>query len=541
MISALCWVKRGAAKEYPQRYEMTEEEYKRINSIVSNELEDAKQNLKDAESKIAAADVAATTEEKEKKAIEEDPELAGLDMENYSDDDGGMDGEDEVSHSGADIFSNIRGLAYYDSNKEDPYITIPDEEDSSEKEETRILPTDNLLVAAKTEDDISQIEVLAFEGEHDHMYNHQDMMLPEFPLCLEWLDFPFQSEGDSNGNAIGDKKGNLVAVGTFSPNIEIWDLDVLDSMYPRAVLGNPGKKNRHKRKGKPHSDYHTDAVMGLSWNRLARNILASSSADTTVKLWDLTSTKKCVRSFNHHKDKVQAVQWHPREQPIILTGGYDRTVAVFDTRVPEKVTRWSVAADVESVAWDPHSPSNFYVAMENGIVQYYDARNTNGEKGGEPLFTLHAHDQGVPAFDIHPALPGCIVTGSLDKTIKVWSTKDNRPSMVTSRTLDVGRVFAARFSPDAPYHLAVAGSRGNINIWDLSTNAAIRALSRQQGAQIPEDDIQEKPLIGHTVTLGDKDSDDDDDDDNGGEGEERAKDGNSMEIESESEDGDSDN
>ncbi|KAJ1920320.1 rRNA-processing protein [Mycoemilia scoparia] len=500
MISALCWVRRGVAKEYPQKYEMTEEEFNRINNIVSNELEEAKADLDESKSE--------QKENKKYSHLASDPELAGLNMENYDDTDEESEDEDG-EQKGPAIFSNVKGLAYHESNAEDPYITMKDEDDDSEKEETRILSTDNMLLAAKTEDNISQMEVFVFESEEDHLYNHHDIMLPEFPLCLEWLGFP-------TGSAQPDAQGNFVAVGTFSPDIEIWDLDVVDAMYPKAVLGNPGGKNKRKNKGKPHNDYHTDAVMGLSWNRLARNILASSSADTTVKLWDLATTK-CVRSFDHHKDKVQAVQWHPLEQAVILTGSYDKSVAVFDTRSPQQITRWGISADVESIAWDHHSPANFYAAIEDGTVQYFDVRTASNGKGGAPVFTIHAHDKAVSAFDVHPAIPGCIVTGSIDKTVKIWSVKDNKPSMVTSRTLNVGNVFTAKFCPDSPFQLAVSGSRGQINVWDISTNSAVRSLFRSQGANIPDTD--EKPLVDHSTLAKENDSDDDDEDEENDEAE----------------------
>ena len=48
--------------------------------------------------------------------------------------------------------------------------------------------------------------------------------------------------------------------------------------------------------------------------------------------------------------------------------------------------------------------------------------------------------------------------------------------MVVSRNLDVGKVFSTTFAPDpeVSFRLAVAGSKSSLQIWDTSTNAAIR-------------------------------------------------------------------
>ena len=47
---------------------------------------------------------------------------------------------------------------------------------------------------------------------------------------------------------------------------------------------------------------HSDAVLGLSWNRLLRNVLVSASADGTVRVWDM-NWPRCVLTLKH-KDKV---------------------------------------------------------------------------------------------------------------------------------------------------------------------------------------------------------------------------------------------
>ena len=225
-------------------------------------------------------------------------------------------------------------------------------------------------MTAKTEDDISSLEVYVYEATEDNIYVHHDVILPTYPLCIEWLNYNTNPSAEDDGA----RRGNMVAVGTFDPDIEIWDVDVVEIMYPNAILGGSRvnkkeekkkkKKKKKKEKKNANDEYHVDAVMCLSANRLQRNLLLSGSADTTVKLWDLSkgSTTSCFKSYSFHNDKVSTLQWHPTEAFYGLTGSYDRTVHATDFRtVDGKGAKWNFNNDVENLKWDPHDPNCFYV------------------------------------------------------------------------------------------------------------------------------------------------------------------------------------
>lgn len=378
--------------------------------------------------------------------------------------------------------------------------------------------TDNLLCAGKVEDEVAHLEIYVYEDEADNLYVHHDIMLPAIPLCTEWLGFP----GEGKGEKIG---GNYIAVGTMEPNIELWDLDIVDAMYPNAILGeieqvaednqNPfNDKKKNKRKPpKRNANFHVDAVLALAANKLHSNLLASGSADETVKLWDLNTTT-CAKSYSMHTGKVCTLDWHPKESTVLLSGSYDQTVVATDMRAPDvKAPRWSVGSDVESVRWHPHEPGFFFVTTESGLLLHHDARMApSSGSSSKPLWTLQAHDAAVSAFDINPIVPSLFVTGSDDKTVKLWNITDNKPSIVVSRNLDVGRVFSARFGPDpeVSFRLAVAGSKGSLQVWDTSTNTAVRNAFAKQNA-MPDRGTTER-LIRVDENSGESEEEDDEND-----------------------------
>jgi periodic tryptophan protein 1 len=209
--------------------------------------------------------------------------------------------------------------------------------------------------------------------------------------------------------------GNYVAVGTFDTGIEVWNADVLCVLEPTVILGGKdtsatdekfarefGMKNIPKSRYKSKSGSglsngsHTDAVMTLSWNKIHRQVIASGSADKTVKLWDITkaddATGGVAATFNIHSDKVQSTAWHPTEGSILATGSYDQSVCIVDARSPNGLSkRVKIPADCEAIAWDPHHPHLLTAASEDGSVLCWDVRKF---ESGSTYWNFVAHEFG---------------------------------------------------------------------------------------------------------------------------------------------------
>ncbi|EIW71161.1 hypothetical protein TREMEDRAFT_27182 [Tremella mesenterica DSM 1558] len=513
LISALVWVPKGRAALKPKRYNLDEDEIQRVGKLggpgaleklqeemAEVDLSDGEQNQSEGEDDSAAEskdDEDGQTDDDGDVEMKGDPESSNPnDLSAFR-----LDKYDEEDSKGVAMgaFANIKGLAFYKDNNDDPYITLK-EDDDDEEEELELLPTDQMLISARTTSDLSSIDFHVYDDPNTSLTVHHDLLLPAFPLCVEWLDFPSGSSTHS---------GNFIAVGGFDPSIEIWDADLIDGLYPQAILGpspmmekptakalGTGKKKR-KQIVEPaaQDEYHTRPVLGLSWTPHHRNLLLSCSADATVKLWDLTreSPMTALRSWNgvhQGEERVQAVEWNKNIgsglDKAVLSAG-ERTVKVWDTRSVEDWIGVKLSSDVECVKWDPWASTSFYVSLENGLILAYDSRTLSSSPGSlssaQPKYTISAHDSAASALDVSPHIPGLLLTGGQDKLVKLWNILEEETegrqreiSMVTSRDLGVGKVFTARFSPDpdTPLTLAAAGSRAVVQIWDAASNPGAR-------------------------------------------------------------------
>jgi periodic tryptophan protein 1 len=308
---------------------------------------------------------------------------------------------------------------------------------SEEKEDYTIRNSDSLIIAATAESDHSSLEVYLYDHKASDLYVHHEILLGSYPLCMEWL-------GHWQG-----KKTNHIIVGTFLPEIEIWNLDT-EAVEPTAVLGSLEKSEKSKagpvvNKYKKDDDLgtHTDAVMCLSLNPHQQEYLASGSEDSTVRIWDLDDLQCKATLSNLHKNKVQAVRWNLVTDNALLTAGYDSRVNVLDVRDQSSKISTKIpkeAQDIESAAWHPTQEHNFAISTESGMVYGYDTR-----KVATPVFAVQAHESACSNVHFSPHIPNMMATSSTDGTVKVWDILHNggtNPFEMGSREMGQGELFS---------------------------------------------------------------------------------------------------
>nr|XP_023012005.1 periodic tryptophan protein 1 homolog [Leptinotarsa decemlineata] len=418
-VPCVRWVKRGVANANPAKVQLSKNELIQIINDTKNKL-----NVADNEDEVMEGEPSGTDE---------------FNFENY-------DENDEASTANA---LGIASLADLPTGAEDNFS----ESDDSEKEDDLIKPTDNLILVGHVEGDSSILEVYVYNEDECSLYVHHDIVLPSFPLCLEWLNY------EPNMPA-----GNYCAVGTMSPIIEVWDLDMMNVIEPSFTLGKAGsKKKNRKRIG------HTDAVLSLAWNHTYDHVMASGSVDKSIILWDMEQ-KVPSTTINVFGDKVQCLEWHRMEAQTLLAGGCDSTARVFDCRTPEPHQIWQLDGEAERLMWNPLEPYVFLAGTSNGSIQSFDCR-----KG--QLWSVNAHSKEVTGLAISRQCPGLLVTASPDEMVKTWDfASGSVPKLVHEREFKLGNIHCLELCPDSPFVITLGGDNksNNFAVFDLQNVDVVR-------------------------------------------------------------------
>ncbi|XP_045505578.1 periodic tryptophan protein 1 homolog [Colias croceus] len=428
LVSCMHFVRRGVAKPVPEKIELTEKELEKIIKQTADDLRLTEQGDDNSDSEGNEASAA--------------PEPADpndeFNFEKY-------DEEDDTNPIGLGTIATLPNLGDLSED-----VKIRTDGADSDEEDDIIKSDDNLLLVGHVESDASILEVYIYNKEEGSFYVHHDIILPWFPLCIEWL-----SHDPSD-----PQPGNLCALGGMDPVIQVWDLDIENCLDPAFKLGKkPNKKKKIQRVG------HKDAVLDLSWNRNFTHVMASGSADNTVLLWDLDQGTPHTK-LDYFQDKVQSLVFHPLEAQTLLTGACDGHARVTDCRTPDAHRTWALGPEIERVLWDVHSPFCFAMSNNEGKVAYVDCRQD------EPLWTIQAHEKEVTGLILSDKIPGLMITVGTDAKLKTWDITSAGAVQVSERAGRVGQALCAAACPDHPLAVAVGGDNKQncIELADLTSS-----------------------------------------------------------------------
>ncbi|KAL6716182.1 ribosome assembly [Lecanora helva] len=244
---------------------------------------------------------------------------------------------------------------------------------------------------------------------------------------------------------------------------------------------------------------HTKWVTSLAWEPYHlqapnRPRLASSSKDSTVRIWDVVS-KRIETVLSGHKSSVSCVRWGGTGR--IYTASHDKTVKVWDAAKGTMIhtlsshAHWvnhlALSTDfVLRTAYHDHTndiPPTPESKLQKAKDRFHNAATINNQiierlvtasddytmylwepsTTQKPLSRLHGHQKPINHVSFSPSAH-LIASCGWDNHVKLWSARDG--AFIVSLRGHVGPVYMACWSADSRF-LVSASKDTTIKVWEV--------------------------------------------------------------------------
>ena len=185
----------------------------------------------------------------------------------------------------------------------------------------------------------------------------------------------------------------VIATGSADTTIKIWNLE---SGKLICTFGNLLTWSAHKA-----------GIASLAFSPIAQT-LASSSSDGTIKLWNLRS-RECSQTIKGYANCLA----FSRDGQTLATGGWDRNIQLRQLSNPDSSI--ALAGHFNSINAIAFSPDGRTVvsASADGNIKLWNTST------GEHIHTLTGHQSSVTCLTFSSD-GETVISGSLDKTVKIW-------------------------------------------------------------------------------------------------------------------------
>ncbi|XP_067230881.1 dynein, cytoplasmic 1, intermediate chain 2a isoform X6 [Chanodichthys erythropterus] len=377
-------------------------------------------------------------------------------------------------------------------------VLEPQEEKDSQKEEEEV-PHE------LTEEEKQQI---LHSEEFVTFFDHSSRIMER--ALSEQVDVFF----DYSGRDLQDKEGESQAGAKLSLNRQFADerwskhrvVTCLDwsPQYPELLVASYSSNedaphepdgvalvwNMKYKKTTPEYVFHCQsAVMSAAFAQFHPNLVVGGTYSGQIVLWDNRSNKRTpvqrtplsASAHTHPVFCVNVVGTQNAHNLIsISTDGKMCSWSLDMLSTPqdslELVFKQSKSVAVTSMSFPLGDVNNFVVGSEDGSV--YTACRHGSKAGISEMF--EGHHGPITGLDCHTAagpvdFSHLFVTSSFDWTVKLWSTKNNKPLYSFEDNSDY--VYDVMWSPTHPALFACVDGLGRLDLWNLNNETEVPTAS----------------------------------------------------------------
>lgn len=238
----------------------------------------------------------------------------------------------------------------------------------------------------------------------------------------------------------------LLASGSADHTIRLWDLSTGQCLH---VLQG-----------------HSNAVLRLAWSPDG-GVLASSSDDATIRLWDV-QTRQCLRILQGHQNSIWALDWNQTE-PLLASGSADHTLRLWN---PHRGDRLQVLqgynAAIYSLAWSADNQT-LAAGFADHVIRLWNVQT------GQCLKKLPGQLNYIWSISWspdHQTIAAC----SDNQAIELWNPHTGK-CLKTLRG-HTNWIWSIVWSRDSR-RLISASNDQTIRVWDVNSGQCLQRFDRE--------------------------------------------------------------